>query len=477
MAGFGRFVGWPRLLTRGPPQPVLRPTGKLDILTDNENIRGAGMLWLQFAFILLLILLNGFFALAEMAVVSARRVRLQRAAELDRAGAKIALELKRDPGRFLSTVQIGITVIGVFASALGGATFSDALAEYLGPLGLGTKAGPVSLALVVAVISYLTLILGELVPKRVALNRPEVIAGRLAPMLALMTRLAAPLVWFLSASSNLVLRFLPRAPSESAAVTEEEITIMLREAQAAGNVHAAETAIVQMALRLGDRRVNAVMTPRTQLEWLDLQDDPEESRRKVRDSDYSRFPVFDGGPQQVAGIVQVKDILTAELNGQTFDLKPLVRPAMFIPETATALRALEMFRKSGEPMELVVDEFGDLQGAVTLTDILQSLVGDIAEPGEPSSPSIERRPDGSFIVDGMTPLDQVRDLLNVVTGDEADSGDYHTLGGFVMARLHRIPAVGSRIEVGGVQYEVIGMDGRRVDRVLITPLKAGGEEG
>ena len=166
-----------------------------------------------------------------------------------------------------------------------------------------------------------------------------------------------------------------------------------------------------MALRLGDRRVNAVMTPRTQLEWLDLQDDPEENRRKVRESDYSRFPVFDGGPQQVAGIVQVKDILTAEMSGKPFDLKPLVQPAMFIPETATALRALEMFRKSGEPMELVVDEFGDLQGAVTLTDILQSLVGDIAEPGELSSPSIERRPDGSFIVDGMTPLDQVHDLL------------------------------------------------------------------
>jgi magnesium and cobalt exporter, CNNM family len=430
------------------------------------------MLWLQFAFILLLILLNGFFALAEMAIVSARRVRLQRAADLGRAGAKTALELKRDPGRFLSTVQIGITVIGVFASALGGATFAEEFAQYLAPLGLGSKAGPISLAVVVAVISYLTLILGELVPKRVALGRPEAIARGLAPMLALMTRLAAPLVWFLSASSNIVLHFLPRAPKESSAVTEEEITIMLREAQQAGNVHAAETGIVQMALRLGDRRVNAVMTPRTQIEWLDLQDDVEENQHKVHDSDYSRFPVFDGGPQQVAGIVQVKDILTAEMSGKPFDLKQLVRPAIFIPETATALRALEMFRKSGEQMGLVVDEFGDLQGAVTMTDILQSLVGDIAEPGEPPSPSIERRPDGSFIVDGMTPLDQVRDLLNIMSADD-ESGDYHTLGGFVMARLHRIPTVGSRIEVDGVQYEVTSMDGRRVDHVLITPPKGG----
>ena len=427
------------------------------------------MLWLQFAIILLLILLNGFFALAEMAVVSARRVRLQRAAELGGRGAKAALELKRDPGRFLSTVQIGITVIGVLTSALGGSTFADEIAAKLE--GLGPNAGPLSLVLVVALISFLTLILGELVPKRVALGRPEAIAGSLASMLRTMTRLAAPLVWLLSTTSNLVLRILPRRPSEPVVVTEEEIAILLREAQAAGHVHAAETAIVQMALRLGDRRVSGVMTPRTQLEWLDLQDTPDENWRKVRDSDYSRFPVFDGGLDLVAGIVQVKDILTAEMSDKPFDLKPLVRPALFIPETATALRALELFRKSGEPMELVVDEFGDLQGAVTLTDILQALVGDIAEPGEPPSPSIERRPDGSFIVDGMTPLDQVRDLLNLPQFEE-DEGDYHTLGGFVMARLHRIPAVGSRIEADGVQYEVIGMDGRRVDRVLITPPKS-----
>jgi len=212
------------------------------------------MLWLQFAIIVLLILLNGFFALAEMSVVSARRVRMQRDADLGRAGAKTAIELRRDPGRFLSTVQIGITVISVLASALGGATFAEAIADYLAPLGLGSKAGPISFAIVVIVISYLTLILGELVPKRVALSRPERIARGLAPMLALMTRLAAPLVWFLAASSNLVLRFLPRGPKESVAVTEEEIAIMLREAQAAGNVHAAETSIVQMALRLGDRK-------------------------------------------------------------------------------------------------------------------------------------------------------------------------------------------------------------------------------
>jgi putative hemolysin len=426
------------------------------------------MLWLQFTVIVVLILLNGFFALAEMAVVSARRVRLQHAADIGRAGAKAALELKRDPGRFLSTVQIGITVIGVLASAFGGAAFADQIKEALKPY--TNHAEGLSFFVIVVSISYLTLILGELVPKRVALRRPEAIARRLAPMLGIMTRIVAPVAWFLSASSNLVLRFVPVRVSEAAPVTEEEVTVMLREAQATGHVHAEETSIVQMALRLGDRRVNAVMTPRTQVEWLDLGDTEEENWRKVRDSDYSRFPVFDGGLAQVAGIVQVKDLLTAEMTWQAFDLKRLLRSPLYIPETATALRALEMFRKSGEAMLIVVDEFGDFQGVVTLDDILQALVGDIAEPGETPSPSVQRRDDGSFVVDGMTPLDTVKDLTGLASLEE-EATDYHTLGGFIMARMHRIPAVGNQVTLDGYRFEVSAMDGRRVDRVVIYPPK------
>jgi putative hemolysin len=252
-------------------------------------------------------------------------------------------------------------------------------------------------------------------------------------------------------------------------VTEEEIAIMLREAQAAGQVHAGETAIVQMALRLGDRRVGGVMTPRTQVEWLDLADTEEENWRKVRDSTYSRFPVFEGGLAQVVGIIQVKDLLTAEMNWESFDLRRVVRPPLYIPDTATALRALEIFRKSGQAMLVVVDEFGDFQGVVTLHDILQSLVGDIAEPGESPNPSVEKRADGSFVVDGMTPLDAVKDLTGLAHLDEEEGADYHTLGGFIMARMQRIPAIGNQVTVDGIRFEVIGMDGRRVDRVLIVP--------
>jgi putative hemolysin len=432
------------------------------------------MLWLQIAFIFLLILLNGFFAMAEMAVVSARRARLQHAAELGSGGARLALELKRDPGRFLSTVQIGITVISVLASVFGGATLAETLARYLetmsGPV--GAYATSISFAVVVIVIAYVTLVLGELVPKRVALGRPEFIAARLSRLLQGMSVLTRPVERLLSASSNLVLRLTFIRPGEPPPVTEEEITLMLRDATAAGHFQAQETAMVQMVFRLGDRRLSAVMTPRIQVEWLDLTDSEEENRRKIRESDYSRFPVVQAGPQQVLGIVQVKDLLTAVLAGRPFDLRGAVKPPIYLPATVTALRALEIFKKSGAPMALVVDEYGDFEGIVTLHDILQSLVGDIADPTDSENRAVVRRDDGSWLVDGMVTLDEVRDLtgLKQLPGDE--SGDFHTLGGFLMARINRVPTAGDRIMVDGFRFEVVDMDGRRVDRVLVIPPKS-----
>lgn len=428
------------------------------------------MLWLQLAVILLLILLNGFFALAEMAVISARTARLQHAAELGRSGAQVALELKRDPGRFLSTVQVGITVIGVLASVFGGVTLADTIAHRLSAIpGWAAYSGSISFALVVIVISYLTLIFGELVPKRIALGRPEFIAARLSGVLRTLAQIVGPIKWPLSASSNLVLRLVPSRTAEPAPVTEEEIGLMLREATAAGHFQAAETAIVQMALRLSDRRLGAMMTPRTQVEWLDLTDTDEENRRKVRDSAYSRFPVVEGGSQQVIGVVQVKDLLSAMLAGRPFDIRSAVKPPLYVPDTVTALRALEIFKQRGEPMALVVDEYGDFQGIVTLHDILQTLVGDIAEPGEPGSQAVVRREDGSFLVDGMMPIDEVTDLTGLPELPGEATGDFHTLGGFMMARINRIPAVGDRVVVNGFSFEVVSMDGRRVDRVLIVP--------
>jgi putative hemolysin len=434
------------------------------------------MLWLQIAIVFLLILLNGFFAMAEMAVVSARKARLQHAADTGRSGARLALELKRDPGRFLSTVQIGITIIGVLASALGGATLADALALYLESLPgtIGKHATTISFTVVVIVIAYLTLVLGELVPKRLALGRPEFIAARLSRLLQLMSVAARPVERLLSVSSNLVLRLALVRPVEPPPVTEEEISLMLREATAAGHFQAAETAIAQMAFRLGDRSLNAVMTPRTQVEWLDVTDSDEENRRKIRDSDYSRFPVVQGGPRQVLGIVQVKDLLAMALAGQPFDIKSAMKPPIYLPNTVTALRALEIFKKSGAPMALVVDEYGDFEGVVTLHDILQSLVGDIAVPGDAQSQAVVRRDDGSWLVEGMVTVDEIKDLtgLKALPGD--DSGDFHTLGGFMMARINRVPAVGDKVMVDGFRFEVVDMEGRRVHRVLILPPKPRG---
>jgi putative hemolysin len=430
------------------------------------------MLSLQLAFVLLLILLNGIFAMAEAAMLASRQARLQHAADSGRTGARVALELAREPGRFLSTVQIGITVISVLASAVGSVTLGDRLATELErvPGFIGEYAHALSIGAVVVCISYVSLVLGELVPKRIAISRPEAIAAGFARFMRGFAAAAGPLEWMLSTSTNLVLRLIPVKP-DLEGVTEEEITVMLREGTAAGRFHAVETSIVQMAFRLGDRRVAAVMTPRTQVEWLDLTDPVEEQRRKVAVSDYSRFPVVEGSTAHVLGVVQVKDLL-----GQVFADKPFVgrtggRRPLYVPNTLTALRALEIFKKSGEPMALVVDEYGAFEGVVTLHDILQALVGDIAEPGGPGDAPVVKREDGSWLVDGMVPIDEVKDLTGLKTLPGEETGDFHTLGGFLMAQMNRIPSVADHIMVKGFRFEVMDMDGRRVDRVLVVPPK------
>jgi len=429
------------------------------------------MLTLNLLIVFLLILLNGFFAMAEIALVSARPARLQPHAERGNAGAKAALELKSDPSRLLATVQIGVTVIAVLTGTFGQATLGERLQDYLAtqPDGLAAYAHAISIAIVVIGISYVSLIIGELVPKRIALLYPERIAARLARIMRAMATAGAPIEWFLSASTDAILKLLP-VGARPAAVTDEEIAFLLREGVAAGNIPQAETAIVEMALRLGDRRISAVMTPRTQVEFLDVEDTDEENRRRIRDSNYSRFPVVEGGTHHLAGIVQAKDLLDAVLSGQPFNLRAAVKPPLFLPNTVTVLRALEVFKSTGEPMALVVDEYGDLEGLVTITDILEALVGDISEAGI-SDPRIVRREDGTLLVDGMIGLDELKHALGVsnLPGDDAD---FHTLGGYLMSHLNRVPMVADRVTAGGYSFEIVEMDGRRVDRVLVAPVSA-----
>jgi putative hemolysin len=431
------------------------------------------MLTLQIAILLLLVLLNALFAMAEMALVSARMTRLQNAGERGHEGARIALDLKRDPSRFLSTVQIGITVIAILAGSFGGTTLGESLAAYLETMPglIGRYAHAISIGSVVIAISYFSLIIGELVPKRIALSRPELIAAKMARLMRGFSAVMAPAAWLLSTSTDLVLRLLPLPHGEQAAVTEDEINLMLREGAAAGHFHLGETAIAQMALRLGDRRISAVMTPRTKVEWLDLADSEAENKQKIVASQNSRFPVIDGDPTVVAGVVQVKDLLIAQLAGKPYDLRAALRPPLYLPNTVTALRALEMLKKSGEPMALVVDEYGDFEGIVTLTDIMEALVGDIANPDEEEDPPVVTRDDGSWLIDGMVPVDEIKDVIGLKHLPGEETGDFQTLGGFMMAQVNRVPRVADHFVIDGYRFEVVDMDGRRVDRVLIVPPK------
>ena len=432
------------------------------------------MLILHLSIVLLLILVNGVYAMAEISLISARKARLLALAEAGNPGAQAAIELKANPSRLLSTVQIGVTLIAVLSGTFGEATLGDRLQRHLEtyPGVIGEYAHSISMAVVVVGISYFSLILGELVPKRIALLYPEPIAAALALLMRAIARMGAPVERFLSASTNLVLRLLPLDSHGAAPVTDEEINFMLREGAAAGHIPHAETAIVEMALRLGDRRASAVMTPRTQIEWLELDDPEEDNRRKIHESAYSRFPVVQGGSQQVIGIVQAKDLLASCLAGQPIDLRAATRPPLYLPNTVTVLRVLEVFKTSGEPMALIVDEYGDLEGLVTPSDILEALVGDIPGSAE-ADQRVVRRDDGTWLIDGMVALDELKQVLGVSRLPD-EHMDFHTLGGYLMARLNRVPMEADRITAGDYRFEVVKMDGRRVDRVLVSPAKSRG---
>ena len=428
------------------------------------------MLFVQLTVVLLLILLNGFFAMAEIALVSARTARLKAQAEADNRGAAAALELKSDPSRMLATVQIGITVIAVLSGTFGQATLGAKLQAVLEqhPGVTARYAHAISMAIVVLAISYLSLIIGELAPKRIALSHAEGIASALSRTMRAFSRIGAPFEWFLSASTDLILRLLGLHNETASPVTDEEISFLLREGTATGHIPRAETEIVEMALRLGDRRASGVMTPRTQIEWLDLNDPEEEIRRRIRESPYSRFPVVRGGSQQVVGIVEAKTLLARCLGGQPLDLNSATRPPLYLPNTVSVLRVLDTFKSSGEPMALIVDEYGDLEGLVTPSDILEALVGDI--PGASDADQrVVKRDDGTWLIDGMVGLDELKQVLGLshLTGEDAD---FHTLGGYLMARLNRVPMIADRLTADGYQFEIVEMDGRRVDRVLVAPV-------
>jgi putative hemolysin len=422
----------------------------------------------EWAIILLLILGNGLFAMSEIAVVSARKARLKERADRGDHRAAAALDLARSPDAFLSTVQIGITLVGVLAGAFGGATVGETIGERLE---LYPRLAPygeaVGVGLVVLAITYLSLILGELVPKRIALGNPERIASLVALPMKALARLASPVVRLLTLSTSFVLRLLRVRPSTEAPVTEEEIKVLIAEGAEAGTFERAELDIVGRVFRLADRHVASVMTPRNEVIWIDLEQPAKERRRVLRECGRSQFPVARATLDSVQGILRVKDWLRVEETPPGDDAS-LLLPALFVPETTYALDLLKQFQKSRQHIAVVLDEHGGTAGIVTLHDILEAIVGDLPPADEDAEPLLVTRNDGSWLVDGSLPVPDFKDALRLRDLPEEAEGHFHTVGGLVMSALRRIPREGDAFETSGLRLEVVDMDGRRVDKVLVT---------
>ena len=415
--------------------------------------------------IVVVILINAIFVLSEMSVASSRKARLQQRLNEGDKRAETALDLIENPNLFLATVQIGITLVGVFVGAIGGAALSQPVSTLLRriPL-LADYAESLALAIVVVGITFLTIILGELVPKRVALHNPELIASTLAGPMVLVSKIFAPFVWLLGKITDFVLKTMGVQPGNEPPVTEEEIQLLIDQGTQAGVFEEAEHDMVEGVFSLGDQRVYSLMTPRTDIVYLDVNDSLEVIREKIAHTEFSRFPVRQGTLDVILGIVKARDLLVRSLGNEPIKLKDLVKPAFFIPETMFASRALEIFKEKGTEILLVIDEFGGLQGMLTITDILEEIVGQI----ELEEPQATQRQDGSWLLDGMLEVDEFKEIFNVRGLPHED--EYETLSGFVMMSLGRMPQPTDQFEWHGLRFEVIDMDGRRVDKVLVTTL-------
>lgn len=435
-----------------------------------------GSFWVEVGILMLLILANGVFSMSEIAVVSARKIRLQHRAQRGDAKASAALRLAGSPGDFLATVQVGITLVGVFTGAFGGATMAGHLAKPLGRLEfVGHYADAVALGIVVVIITYLSLIIGELVPKRVGLSNPETIAGLVARPMYLLSRLAAPVVHLLSASTNAVMRLLRIPESEEPAVTEDEIKLLLRQGTRAGAFEQTELVMVESIFRLADWRVGAVMTPRTDIEWLDPKDSREELVAAIERGGHSHYPVAEGSLDSIIGVVHAKDLLTQSMAGKPVDLIAMAKAPLYVPESMRVFKLIEIFRNTHNSIALVVDEYGSLEGMVTIADVLQAIVRDLpGTPGGEDQMAVQRE-DGSWLIDGSLPVDQFKDMFAIDELPEEDSAYYQTLGGLVMMQLGHIPVAGEYFDWQGLRVEVMDMDGRRVDKVLVARLPEEGE--
>ena len=419
--------------------------------------------------LLLLIVLNGIFAMSEIAVVSARRARLIQLAEDGSKGARHALTLASEPTRFLSSVQVGITSIGILNGAIGEGVIAARLRPALEqvPL-LAPYADTLSLAIMVAVLTYVSLIIGELVPKRIALIHPETIASVIARPMEVVAGVTRPIVFLLSVSTDSILRLFRVRQAKQPGVTADEIRVMLEQGAEEGVFEPTEHELVTNVLNLDERHVGAVLTPRSDVVYVDIRDSVDTLREKLREQPHSVLPLCDGSLDKVLGFVRSTKVLERFLERGQPDLPSLAEPPLFVPETMTLMKLLEQFKRTHLPIALVVDEFGDVEGLVSFTDVISSIVGDLpTEPGE--EPAIVQREDGSWLLDGAVDLDTALRTLEAeaIVSDE-DRQHFHTLGGLAMVALGRVPRTGDVFERGDYRFEVVDMDGNRVDRILAS---------
>jgi putative hemolysin len=412
-----------------------------------------------------LTIVNGLLSMSELAVVSSRSARLKVLSDQGNKGAATAMRLAEDPGRFLSTVQIGITLVGVLSGAFSGATLGARLSEWLGTHGFSQSASDtLGVGIVVVVITYLSLILGELVPKQVALRDPERVAARVAPAMSLLSKIGAPVVFLLDVSGKAVLRLLGQKGETEEKVTEEEVRTIIAEAETAGVLERDEREMIAGVMRLADRSARALMTPRREVEVIDLEDSAEEIRAQLRASRRSRLPVQDGEADSIVGVVVVKDLIEFLQAGDTQDLRALVQETPIVMDTADSLHVLREIRSSRVHMALVFDEYGHFEGIITPGDVLEAIIGAFQEEEE-GEPAIVTRADGSYLVAGWMQVDEFSHELGIPIPRDAD---FQTVAGFILAELNHLPNVGECFDKGHWRFEVVDLDGRRIDKILVS---------
>lgn len=427
---------------------------------------------MEIIILLLLTVINGIFAMSEIAIISARKSKVQQAAQSGNTNAKAALDLINSPNKFLSTVQVGITLIGIIAGAFGATTLGDTLAAMLYQIPfLAPFSNAIAITIVVALVTFLSLVLGELVPKRLALNNPEAIALFMARPMQALSSMSAPLVSILSISTDAFLRLFGIKSRKDPSVSEEEVRMLIKEGTKAGIFNTVEKDIFERTLLLGDKKVNRLMTTRKEIAWLDIDSTHKTLQRVITKNPHTYFPVCKGSIDKVVGMVRTKDLLINLLAEEKITLPDYLLKPLFVPESMDAMKLLELFKQSGMHIALVVDEYGNMQGLVSLKNVLEAIVGDISTVDEPEDKDIVRRDNGTWFIDGLVSIDKFKEHFKIKKLPDEKAGLFHTIGGFVMHRFGHIPTVGEAFEFGAFRFEVVDMDGNRIDKILLVLAK------